>query len=74
MDETLWSIHNECKCLDTTGGGNSTKFWYITHEALTDTVDWEMSNNTHIYHQRPETLDQTGVRSNGRVFFFCAIS
>ena len=48
MDEIVWSIDKECKCLDRAGRGNSTKFWYITQKPLTDTVDWEMSNNTYI--------------------------
>ena len=30
------------------GRGNSTKFWYITHEGLVETVEWEISNNTYI--------------------------
>ena len=48
MEETTWSVHKECKRLDRAGQGNSTKFWYITHEGLVETVEWEMSNNTYI--------------------------
>ena len=48
MEETTWSLHKKCKRLDRAGRGNSTNFWYITHEGLVKTVEWEMSNNTYI--------------------------
>ena len=48
MSETVWFVHKECKRLDQAGRGNSTKFWFITHGDLRDTVEWEMHNNNFI--------------------------
>ena len=45
MAETTWSIHRETKRLDWVGLGNLGKFWFIDHETLAATVDWEMNSN-----------------------------
>ena len=47
FEETTWSVHKECKRPDRADRGNSTKFWYITHEGLIEIVEWEMSINTY---------------------------
>ena len=48
MQEIVWSVHKESRRLDRAGRGNSTKFWYVTHEAMTYTIMFEMHNNNFI--------------------------
>ena len=48
MHEIMWSVHKESKRLDRARRGNSTKFWYVTHEAMTDTIMFEMHHNNYI--------------------------
>ena len=45
MQEITWSMHKESKQLYRAGLGNSTKFWFVTHEAMTDTLMFEMHHN-----------------------------
>ena len=48
MSEITWSASRDSKKLDRAGKANSTKFWFITHTQMTDTIQFEMENNNFI--------------------------
>ena len=45
MRVLVWSVHKDTKRLDRAGKGNSSKFWYLTHERMTNTIMFEMNHN-----------------------------
>ena len=48
MKEVVWSVHEESKQLDRAGLGISPKFWYVSHDDMTNTMMFEMNNNNFI--------------------------
>ena len=48
MSEIIWSVNRDSKKLDRAGTANSTKFWFITHTQMTDTIQFKMENNNFI--------------------------
>ena len=48
MKDIEWSIHKDSKMLDKAGRAKATKFWYITHAQMSDTITFEMHCNNFI--------------------------
>ena len=48
MKEITWPVHKDSKKMDRAGRANSTKFWFLTHERMTDTIMFEMQHNNYI--------------------------
>ena len=48
MTDIEWSIHKDSKMLDRAGRAKATKFWYITHAQMSDTITFEMHCNNFI--------------------------
>ena len=48
MTDIEWSIHKDSKMLDRAGRAKATKFWYITHTQMSDTITFEMHCNNFI--------------------------
>ena len=48
-DAIIWSIHRDCKELDRAGRATSSAFWHLSHEELTQLVQFSLTEDNQVW-------------------------
>ena len=49
MDAIIWSVHRDCKDLDRVGRAASSAFWHLSHDELTQLVQFSLTEDNQVW-------------------------